>query len=177
MTELSAGLPSPEQVIELLSAEFARAGFEIEDVAIDIGTRPPRIRLIADGDRPLNLDAVAELSRLASERLDAVDTGDTAYELEVSSPGVDRPLTSEKHFRRAHARKVEMELVDGTTLIGRLGATADGAADLLIRAGSGWKIRRVALADISKAIVQVEFSPPSAKELERLGGTGTEDGT
>jgi len=170
-------LPSPEQVIELLSAEFARAGFEIEDVAIDIGTRPPRIRLIADGDRPLNLDAVAELSRLASERLDAVDTGDTAYELEVSSPGVDRPLTSEKHFRRAHARKVEMELVDGTTLIGRLGATADGAADLLIRAGSGWKIRRVALADISKAIVQVEFSPPSAKELEHLGGTGTEDGT
>jgi len=177
VTELSAGLPSPEQVIELLSAEFARAGFEIEDVAIDIGTRPPRIRLIADGDRPLNLDAVAELSRLASERLDAVDTGDTAYELEVSSPGVDRPLTSEKHFRRAHARKVEMELVDGTTLIGRLGATADGAADLLIRAGSGWKIRRVALADISKAIVQVEFSPPSAKELEHLGGTGTEDGT
>jgi ribosome maturation factor RimP len=176
VTELSAGLPSPEQVIELLSAEFARAGYEIEDVAIDTGTRPPRIRLIADGDRPLDLDAVAELSRLASERLDAVDTGDTAYELEVSSPGVDRPLTSEKHFRRAHARKVEMELVDGTTLIGRLGVTADGVADLLIRAGSGWTVRRVVLADVSKAVVQVEFSPPSAKELEHLGGTGTEDG-
>lgn len=98
MTEQSAGLPSPERVIELLGTEFARAGYEIEDVSIDTGTRPPRIRIIADGDRPLNLDGVAELSRLASERLDAVDTGDTAYDLEVSSPGVDRPLTAENIF-------------------------------------------------------------------------------
>ena len=177
MTELSAELPSPERVIELLSTEFARAGYEIEDVSIDTGTRPPRIRIIADGDRPLDLDGVAELSRLASERLDAVDTGDAAYELEVSSPGVDRPLTAEKHFRRAHARKVEVELADGTTLTGRLGATADGVADLVIRAGSGWTVRRVALADVRKAVVQVEFSPPKAKELELVGGTGKEADT
>jgi len=177
VTEQSAGLPSPERVIELLSTEFARAGYEIEDVAIDTETRPPRIRIIADGDRPLNLDCVAKLSRLASERLDAVDTGDTAYDLEVSSPGVDRPLTAEKHFRRAHARKVEVQLADGTTLTGRLGATADGVADLVIRAGSGWTVRRVALADIRKAVVQVEFSPPKAKELELVGGTGTEADT
>lgn len=177
MTDRSAGLPSPERVIELLSAEFARAGYEIEDVSIDTETRPPRIRIIADGDRPLNLDGVAELSRLASELLDAVDTGDTAYDLEVSSPGVDRPLTAEKHFRRAHARKVEVELADGTTLTGRLGVTADGMTDLVIRAGGGWTVRRVALADVRKAVVQVEFSPPRAKELELVGGTGTEADT
>ena len=172
MTDLSAGLPSPERVIDLLSAEFARVGYEIEDVSIDTATRPPRIRIIADGDHPLDLDAVAELSRLASELLDAVDTGDTAYELEVSSPGVDRPLTAEKHFRRAHARRVEVELTDGTVLTGRLGATADGAVDVVIRAGSGWKIRRVELVDIRKAVVQVEFSPPNAKELDLVGGAG-----
>lgn len=177
MTDRSAGLPSPERVIELLSAEFERAGYEIEDVSIDTETRPPRIRIIADGDRPLNLDGVAELSRLASELLDAVDTGDTAYDLEVSSPGVDRPLTAEKHFRRAHARKVEVELADGTTLTGRLGVTADGMTDLVIRAGGGWTVRRVALADVRKAVVQVEFSTPKAKELELVGGTGTEADT
>lgn len=177
MTEQFAGLPSPERVIELLTAEFARAGYEIEDVSIDTETRPPRIRIIADGDRPLNLDGVADLSRLASERLDAVDTGDTAYDLEVSSPGVDRPLTAEKHFRRAHARKVEVELADGTTLTGRLGVTADGVTDLVIRAGGGWTVCRVALADVRKAVVQVEFSPPKAKELELVGGTGTEADT
>ena len=97
---------------------------------------------------------------------------DAAYELEVSSPGVDRPLTAEKHFRRAHARRVEVELTDGTVLTGRLGATADGAVDVVIRAGSGWKVRRVELADIRKAVVQVEFSPPNAKELDLVGGTG-----
>ena len=174
MTERSAGLPSPERVIELLSGVFVRAGYEIEDVSIDTGTRPPRIRVIADGERPLNLEAVAALSRAASEVLDAIDTGDTAYDLEVSSPGVDRPLTAEKHFRRARGRKVELDLVDGTSVTGRLGATADGVADLVVRAGGGFTIQHIPLLEISKAVVQVEFSPPNAKELELIGVTGTE---
>ena len=174
MTERSAGLPSPERVIELLSGEFVRAGYEIEDVSIDAATRPPRIRVIADGERPLDLDAVAALSRAASEVLDALDTGDTAYDLEVSSPGVDRPLTAEKHFRRARGRKVELEMADGACVTGRLGSTADGVADLVVRAAGGLTIRRIPLAEIRKAVVQVEFSPPNAKELELIGVTGTE---
>ena len=174
MTDRSAGLPSPERVIELLSGEFVRAGYEIEDVSIDTGTRPPRIRVIADGERPLNLEAVAALSRTASEVLDAIDTGDTTYDLEVSSPGIDRPLTAEKHFRRARGRKVELDLADGTGVTGRLGATADGVADLVVRAGGGLTVRRISLREIRKAVVQVEFSPPNAKELELIGVTGTE---
>jgi len=161
-------------VIELLNGEFARAGYEIEDVSIDTGSRPPRIRITADGDRPLDLDGVAELSRSASAVLDAVDTGDIAYDLEVSSPGVDRPLTAEKHFRRARRRKVELDLADGSTVTGRLGATADGVADLVVRAGGGWTVRRIPLAEIRKAVVQVDFSPPNAKELELVDGTVTE---
>jgi ribosome maturation factor RimP len=174
VADRSAGLPSPERVIELLSDEFARAGYEIEDVSIVATTRPPRIRVIADGERPLDLEAVAALSRSASEVLDAIDTGDTAYDLEVSSPGVDRPLTAEKHFRRARARRVELELADGTTVTGRLGATADGVTDLVVRVGGGWTVRRVPIAEIRNAVVQVEFSPPSAKELEIVNVTGTE---
>ena len=105
------GLPSPEQVIELLAAQFALAGYEIENVTVDNRTQPPRIVVVADGDTPLDLEPVAELSRSASERLDALETG-AAYVLEVTSPGVDRPLTTEKHFRRARGRKVEIELAD-----------------------------------------------------------------
>jgi ribosome maturation factor RimP len=161
-------------VIELLSGEFARTGYEIEDVSIETGSRPPRIRIIADGDNPLDLDGVAELSRSASVVLDAVDTGDIAYELEVSSPGVDRPLTAEKHFRRARRRKVELELADATTVTGRLGATADGVADLVVRTGGGWTVRRIPLSEIRKAVVQVDFSPPNSKELELVDGTVTE---
>ena len=167
------GLPSPEQVTELLADEFTRAGYEIDDVVIDAGARPARIRVVADGDKPLDLDAVAELSRSASELLDTLDTGEIAYVLEVSSPGVDRPLTAEKHYRRARGRKLELSLADGTTLTGRLGATADGVAELVVRGRSGWTVRQIPLTDIRNAVVQVEFSPPSAKELEMVGGAAT----
>ena len=118
MTGRSMGLPTPEQVIELLDGEFARAGYEIEDVTINANTRPPRITVIADGDTPLDLETVAELSRSASALLDGLDTGNRAYVLEVTSPGVDRPLTDEKHFRRAHGRLVDVELADDGTAHG-----------------------------------------------------------
>lgn len=168
----SPGLPSPEQVTELLAEAFARAGYEIDDVVIDTVARPARIRVVADGDVPLDLDAVAELSRVASELLDTVDTGATPYLLEVSSPGVERPLTAEKHFRRARGRKVDLSLTDGASLTGRLGGTSDGVADLVVRSGRNLAVRRIALADIDKAVVQVEFSPPNAEELELVGGAG-----
>ena len=123
MTERSAGLPSQKQVIELLDGEFARAGYEIEDVVIDAAARPPRITVVADGDDPLDLDSIAELSRSASALLDGVDDEAAPYVLEVTSPGVDRPLTTEKHYRRARGRKVELTLSDGSQLTGRLGET------------------------------------------------------
>ena len=63
MAERSAGLPSQQQVIELLGGEFARAGYDIEDVVIDTAARPPRIVVVADGDDGLDLAAIAELSR------------------------------------------------------------------------------------------------------------------
>ncbi len=182
MTPRPAGLPSPEQVIELLAEEFGRAGYEIDGVTIDTRSVPARIRVVADGDTPLDLDTVSELSRSASALLDTLDTGEQAYVLEVSSPGVDRPLTQEKHFRRARGRKVELHLAAGdvaetTTVVGRVGAVDDGIVDLVVPERGGWAVRRIALADIRKAVVQVEFSPPSAKELELAGGIAGTSGS
>lgn len=177
MTGRSMGLPTPEQVIELLDGEFARAGYEIEDVAINSTARPPSITVIADGDTPLDLDTVAELSRSASALLDGLDAGSQPYVLEVTSPGVDRPLTEEKHFRRARGRLVDVELADGGTVTGRLGAVADGSVDLVVRARGDWSVRQIPLTGIRKAVVQVEFSPPNPRELELAGVAGTEAGT
>jgi len=165
------GLPSQTQVIELLDGEFARAGYEIEDVVIDQRSQPPRITVIADGDKALDLDTVAELSRSASNLLDAAREIAGAYVLEVSSPGVDRPLTSEKHFRRARGRKVDMALTDGSQLTGRLGETVEGTVNVVVRAGRDWTVRPIALNVVAKAVVQVEFSPPPQRELE-LAGVG-----
>ncbi len=176
MTERSAGLPSPKQVIELLDGEFARAGYEIEDVVIDTAARPPRITVIADGDEGLDLDAIAELSRSASALLDRVDEEAAAYVLEVTSPGVERPLTAEKHYRRARGRKVELTLSDGSHLTGRLGEIRDGAVQLVVREGNkaNLSVRELPVDAISKAIVQVEFSPPNQRELELAGQSGKE---
>jgi ribosome maturation factor RimP len=163
---LTTGLPSQTQVIELLGEEFACAGYEIEDVVIDTRVRPPRITVIADGDTALDLDTIAALSRSASTLLDGLDGIADRYVLEVSSPGVDRPLTSEKHFRRARGRKVELERSDGSQLTGRVGETRGDAIALVVREGRDWAVREIPLVEIVKAVVQVEFSPPAQVEME-----------
>ena len=174
MTERFAGLPSQKQVIELLDGEFARAGYEIEDVLIDTAARPPRITVVADGDEPLDLDSIAALSRSASDLLDRVDT--PPYVLEVTSPGVDRPLTTEKHYRRARGRKVEFTLSDGSQLTGRLGDVREGTVRLVVREGgrATFSVRELPVGGITKAVVQVEFSPPNQRELELAGQLGKE---
>lgn len=174
----SAGLPSQKQVIELLDGEFARAGYEIEDVVIDTRAHPPRITVVADGDAGLDLNSIADLSRSASQMLDEFDDLAAPYVLEVTSPGVDRPLTDEKHFRRARGRRVELTLTDGSQLTGRVGETRGGTVSLVVREHprADFSIRPVALGDIAKAVVQVEFSPPSERELELAGGSAKEAG-
>jgi ribosome maturation factor RimP len=161
-------LPSQTQVIELLDAEFACAGYEIEDAVIDAHSSPPRITVIADGDTALDLDTIAALSRSASTLLDTVKSIQSRYVLEVSSPGMDRPLTSDKHFRRARGRKVELALVDGTQVVGRVGEMCGDTLTLVVRddRARDWAVRAVSLDEIVKAIVQVEFSPPTKRELE-----------
>jgi ribosome maturation factor RimP len=174
---VATGLPSQEQVIELLGDEFARAGFEIEDVVVDTRARPPRITVIADGDEPLDLDTNASLSRRASALLDDLDdhAGSSAgYVLEVSSPGVDRPLTSEKHFGRARGRKAELTLSDGSTVVGRVGDIREGRLRLVVRSKqSDWTIREIPMGEITKGVVHVEFSSPNPRELELAGGVVT----
>ena len=174
MTERSAGLPSQKQVIELLDGEFARAGYDVEDVVIDAAARPPRITVIADGDDPLDLDSIAALSRSASDLLDRIDT--PPYVLEVTSPGVERPLTTEKHYRRARGRKVDLTLSDGSQLTGRLGEIRDGTVQLVVREGASanFSVRELPIDGITKAVVQVEFSPPNQRELELAGQPGKE---
>ena len=149
MTERSAGLQSTKQVIELLDDEFARAGYEIENVVIETATRPPHITVVADGDEALDLDSIAALSRSASDVLDRIATA--PYVLEVTSPGVGRPLTTEKHYRLARGRKVEVTLSDGSQLTGRLGETRDGTVRLVEREGgrSNFSVRELSMEAIT----------------------------
>lgn len=171
-----ARLPSQQQVVELLQDEFGRAGYDVEDVIINASARPPTVVVIADGDQGLNLDALAALSRLASELLDQFDdSDDTSYLLEVTSRGVDRPLVAERHYRRAQGRLVELTLVDGAQVTGRLGEMSGRMLRLVLAdRRTGLTIRELSVDDVVNAVVQVEFSPPNPLELELAGVSGKE---
>jgi ribosome maturation factor RimP len=174
----SARLPSPPQLIELLEGEFGRAGYDVEDVVVESSARPARVVVIVDGDQGLDLDSLGALSRLASELLDQLDDSNenAPYLLEVTSRGVDRPLTAERHYRRAKGRKVEVTLADGSQVTGRLGETTDGIVRLVVAdRRAALTIRELSIDDVTNAVVQVEFSPPNPLELELAGVSGKED--
>ncbi|MFI6569010.1 ribosome maturation factor RimP [Nocardia fluminea] len=176
-------MPTEERVSQLVAELVARRGFDLEGVAIAAAGNgepaPVRVKVTVDSDGPAELDAIAALSRDLSELLDAAgDFGESAYLLEVTTPGVERPLTTERHWRRAQGRKVRVKLADGVERIegkarfdARVGKLADDATIALVIGGKVKPHRvHVPLADIAEAVVQVEFNAPGAAELELAGG-------
>ena len=123
----SAAIGSAEQkrLADLLERAIAATGMELESVRVTRAGRRLLLRVIVDSDHGVSLDDVADVSRTVSDKLDATDAmGERPYTLEVSSPGVDRPLTERKHWRRAAGRLVKVPLTSGEELTGRV-MTAD----------------------------------------------------
>ncbi|NNH72921.1 ribosome maturation factor RimP [Nocardia uniformis] len=171
-------MPTEERVSQLVAGLVERRGFDLEGVAIAAAGTESKVKVVVDSDGSTDLDAVADLSSDISEALDAAgDFGETPYVLEVTTPGIDRPLTTLRHWRRAQGRKVKIMLRDGAEapegkpkFEARVGASTDTEVALVL--GGKHKPHRVTvpLADIETAVVQVEFSPPGAAELELAGG-------
>ncbi|MGW5573855.1 ribosome maturation factor RimP [Nocardia thailandica] len=171
-------MPTEERVSQLVAGLVADRGFDLEGVAITSAGSQARLQVVVDTDGPADLDAIAVLSNDLSETLDAAaDFGDTPYLLEVTTPGIDRPLTAERHWRRAQGRKVRVQLREGAEPVegkkefeARVGALGD--AEIALVLGGKNKPHRVTvpLADIGRAVVQVEFSTPGAAELALAGG-------
>ncbi|MFK3980289.1 ribosome maturation factor RimP [Micromonospora sp. NPDC050397] len=106
-------------------------GYDLEDVSVARAGRRHVVRIIVDGDGGINLDAVAEVSRAISAALDlAEETGGDLvageYQLEVSSPGVDRPLTLPRHWRRNVGRLVKVTVTGTGQTVTGTGQTVTG---------------------------------------------------
>ncbi len=146
---------SPERVRALVHPVVSALGLDLEQVAVTTAGRRRLLRVVVDGDHGVSLDAVADVTRAVSAALDDSDVmGGQPYVLEVSSPGVDRPLTEPKHWRRATSRLVKVSLVGGEELTGRvLSVSDDGVVLELAEAGE----RTLAFADVARAQVEVEF--------------------
>ncbi|HSP37499.1 MAG TPA: ribosome maturation factor RimP [Frankiaceae bacterium] len=150
------------QLFDLLLPVTEKAGLDLEDVAVNRAGSRSVVRVVVDADGGLDLDAVAEVSRSVSEVLDAADDVlRGAYVLEVTSPGVDRPLSAPRHWRRARTRKVKLVQADGREIVGRVqDAAEDESGSVTLTTDQGPVVIRY--ADVKRATVEVEFSPTGA---------------
>jgi ribosome maturation factor RimP len=162
-----------------LTSSLAGAGFDLEEVTVTRAGSRSLVRVVVDRDGGVDLDAVAEASRVVSDLLDAAEAAGerlTAgpYVLEVTSPGVDRPLTAPRHWRRAVGRLVTVRGRDGVVVSGRVLSADDSGADLAVPTGPARqgrpqrrRIARVSFEQVARATVEVEFT---AVEYDDLSG-------
>jgi ribosome maturation factor RimP len=130
-------------------------GLDIEAVDITPAGKRRILRIAVDKDGGVTLDEVAEATREVNRVLDESDVmGEQPYTLEVTSRGVDRPLTLERHWRRNAGRLVKVTFDDGESETGRIIEAAAESVSLDI----GGNRREVAYAEVKKALVQVEFN-------------------
>ena len=159
-----------DRIADVIRPVVAAAGMDLESVRVTAAGRRRLLRVVVDSDRGVSLDDAAAVSRQLSAALDTVAVmGDFPYTLEVSSPGVDRPLTDLRHWRRAVGRLVRVTVTDSggaRAVTGRISAAdADGVT---LDVEGDPKPRRFPYALLGPGAIQVEFGHPPSE----LGATG-----
>lgn len=148
-----------DQISELVTPAVSDQGFYLEDVHVATPGSHRIVTCIVDGDSALNLDQVTSVSRIISELLDeATFMGETPFTLEVTSPGVDRPLTAPRHFAKNVDRLLKVIKVDGSEVTGRILSNSDNDVTLTVTVKKETREEVIALADIKRAVVEIEFN-------------------
>ena len=162
-----------ERVQRAVAPAVAAAGLDLEDVHVVTAGRRRVVTVVVDTEDGVALDSLAAVSQALSDALDASDAlGSQPYVLEVTSPGVDRPLTQPRHWRRNVGRLVEVTLADGTRVAARVEAVDDGGVDAVVerQATKGARVartpRRLDFAEIASAVVQVEFNRAADEDTD-----------
>lgn len=156
------------RLLELLGPPVQDAGLDLEDVTVTPAGRRSVVRVVVDHDGGVPLDDIAEVSRAVSSALDELDGAEPgllgpSYVLEVSSPGVDRPLTAPRHWRRSTTRLVQATLRDGGEVTGRLLRADDDERGSVVLDVDGDE-RMLRYADVARGVVQVEFARHDGQE-------------
>jgi ribosome maturation factor RimP len=152
-----------ERIEAELAAPLGDLGLDLEAVELSSAGRRSVLRVAVDRDGGVTLDDVADATRAVSACLDSSETmGEQPYTLEVTSRGVDRPLTQPRHWRRNHDRLVRVTRTDGSVLLGRVvghDEDPDGGAELLVEdPPQDGDAVRVPYAEVARALVQIEFN-------------------
>lgn len=171
-----------DQARELIEPVLGAAGYDLEDLKVRQLGRRHQLQITVDGDGGVTLDTIADLSRAVADRLDAAEeSGEVIfpgeYQLEVSSPGVDRPLTLPRHWRRAVGRLVAVKVhapgtqaADGTPGAGA--KPAAGSAKKSKQSGDRQVTGRVLAADETSVTLEIAEKKSTATETFALADLG-----
>lgn len=144
-----------EAISAALAAPLAALSLDVEAVEITPAGKRRVLRVAVDKDGGVTVDDVAEATRAINGVLDESEVmGEHPYTLEVTSRGVDRPLTLPRHWRRNRDRLVKVTLADGAAMTGRVEESDDEQVTLDVDGNAC----EVAFADVKKALVQIEFN-------------------
>jgi ribosome maturation factor RimP len=143
-------MSNKEQVAAVITPAIQALGFYVEDISITSAGRRSMLTIIVDGDTHLSLDQVTVATKAISEIVENLPTlGNNPFTLEVTSPGLDRPLTKPRHWRKNKDRLIKIVLNDGKEITGRI---KDSTDDLVIV-----DEQKVAFVDIKRATLEIEF--------------------
>lgn len=139
-----------EEISAVITPALSALGFYLEDVTITSAGRRSMLTVIVDGDTHLSLDQVTSATKAIGEIIESLQSlGDTPFTLEVTSPGLDRPLTKPRHWRKNIDRLVKVVLLDGKEVKGRIKAASEVSATVAES--------EINFADIKRASLEVEF--------------------
>jgi len=158
-----------ERLRGLLEPLVGKKGLDLEEIEVTPAGKRRVLRVVVDSDEGVELDTCAEISRTLSEVLDETEAmGASPYVLEVTSPGADRPLTEQRHYRRAAGRLIKANLTEtagGGEVVARITGVDEEGVDLEVPGVKGRKPtrRRLAFGEIAKARVEIEFNRKAAE--------------
>jgi ribosome maturation factor RimP len=141
-----------EDISAAITPALEALGFYLEDVTIISAGRRSMLTVIVDGDTHLSLDQVTSATKAIGEIVESVQSlGETPFTLEVTSPGLDRPLTKVRHWQKNINRLVKVVLLDGSEIKGRIKDVNEVSATV--------DEKNINYSDIKRVTLEIEFKP------------------
>ena len=148
-----------EEIAVAITPAIEAAGCYLEEVTLTPAGKRKIMTVIVDGDTNLSLDQVTAVSKEVSAIVEVLPAlGDTPFTLEVTSPGVDRPLTNPRHWRKNHGRLINVTLHDQKSVKGRIGDSTEIDVEI--------DSVKIAYAAIKRALIEIEFKSLKSAESE-----------
>jgi ribosome maturation factor RimP len=143
-------MPLNEDISAAIRPIIEASGNYLEELTITSAGKVKILTVIVDSDSHLNLDQITAATKEISEVIETLEElGDSAFTLEVTSPGIDRPLTKPRHWRKNFDRLVKITMTSGQDIQGRIGE----ATETTVLVGD----QKVSFEDIKRAVLEIEF--------------------